>query len=140
MVSEIIRTERQRYILDTIAFSDEIVRWGGGFSRYLRMEDNPKGIEHMLELAKLMDGGPAVGQIEVDRELVRKLGIKGKVPKTFPDCVSIDSFMYSPVIENAREGTLTPEPFSLSYGNAAELDFPRELIVAKSTSIKPYQN
>ncbi len=138
MVSEIIRTERQRYILDTIAFSDEIVRWGGGFSRYLTMEDNPQGIEHMLELAKLMDGGPRVGQIEVDRELVRKLGNKGKVPKTFPDCVSIDWFMYSPVIENSRE--TTPDKFSLSYGNAAELDFPREIVVARSTSIKPYQN
>mgnify|MGYP001594117124 CR=1 FL=1 len=140
MVNEIIRAESQKYILDTIAFSDEIVRAGKEFSRYLTMEDNPQGIEHMLELAKLMVGGPGVGQIEVDSELVRKLGNKGKVPKTFPDRVSIDLFIYSPVIENARAGTSTPNEFCLSYGNAAELDFPRGIVVVKSTSIKPYQN
>lgn len=129
---EIRETTREIYMLESIALSDDILPTKdhpGLSGNPRRFTYGREELECILAKAEEADSGPGVGHIEVDSELKKVLGITGKgLPKT----VTIDHFLYHDKKDyNKTKG--------ISFGEAAGLGFPRQIVITSVDSIKAYK-
>lgn len=130
---EIRETTKEIYVLYSIGLSEDILpnmdRPGLSGNPQRRYTSSEEELEYILKRAKEADAGPGVGHIEVDSALIKRLKI---TEEELPETVTIDNFLYRSEKEH-KNAT------SISFGEAAKLGFPRQIVIKRVDSIKAYK-